>query len=193
MVQDRFVLAFVASLTLCADCARREDLIDGGSHGEDIPEDQASFKSLVHDFSPVGSLLQQGVSVHATSPTNSTTTDSHIKLEVSQACLNTVRAASKYCHKESVWFYQCAPPIMEEDPELSFPLEEACLAEVRNHSMLKDVKTGCCSDHPKYKGGCCRPTNLGMAFIVSLSILPCCCCCCCGGLLVMFLRSRQVS
>eukprot|EP00928_Gymnodinium_smaydae_P039072 TRINITY_DN2677_c0_g2_i1.p1 TRINITY_DN2677_c0_g2~~TRINITY_DN2677_c0_g2_i1.p1 ORF type:complete len:206 (+),score=32.83 TRINITY_DN2677_c0_g2_i1:73-690(+) len=202
MLRGPFVLALVASWTLCANGSRRADEAADDSQCEDIPgdddedddeEDQTSFKSWMRDFSPVGSLLQQGVAAHASSLVNATTRAPHIKLEVSLECVAKTISASKYCLKESLWFYKCVPPLTEEDAERSFPLDEVCLEEVRKHSALKDVKTGCCNDHPDYEGGCCKATKVGVLVAACMLMLPFVCCCCCGGLIVMALRSRQSS
>eukprot|EP00928_Gymnodinium_smaydae_P009054 TRINITY_DN13342_c0_g1_i1.p1 TRINITY_DN13342_c0_g1~~TRINITY_DN13342_c0_g1_i1.p1 ORF type:complete len:219 (-),score=24.13 TRINITY_DN13342_c0_g1_i1:44-700(-) len=191
MVLGCFVLTLLASAALSAYGARRSEHVDVARRSDipraDAQQVQSTFTDLVRDFSPVGSLLQRGVAVHASALANATANAPHLKIEVSPECLTKVKSASPYCQKESVWFYKCA----QENADRSFPLDEVCLAEVNKHSELKGVTTGCCNDHPFYKGGCCKPTAIGLILTYCLLFLPFACCGCCGGLIYVVMTSRK--
>eukprot|EP00928_Gymnodinium_smaydae_P083290 TRINITY_DN66524_c0_g1_i1.p1 TRINITY_DN66524_c0_g1~~TRINITY_DN66524_c0_g1_i1.p1 ORF type:complete len:204 (-),score=9.58 TRINITY_DN66524_c0_g1_i1:54-665(-) len=203
MATGGFAVTLVAlSMLWCSyDAVRTEQLVAGKKSKlilTDTQQDKTSLQSVVQGESPVGSLLQHGVGVYASTLTNATTAKTpHLKIVVSDACIEKVQAASQHCSTESIWFYSCKQPFQEEDPDRSFPLDEVCLAEVRAHSQVKNAKTGCCSNDPKYEGGCCKLTKAGIFIILLLTMVPilCCCCCCCasGGALAWLMKARSSS
>eukprot|EP00928_Gymnodinium_smaydae_P081646 TRINITY_DN65122_c0_g1_i2.p1 TRINITY_DN65122_c0_g1~~TRINITY_DN65122_c0_g1_i2.p1 ORF type:complete len:204 (+),score=10.17 TRINITY_DN65122_c0_g1_i2:79-690(+) len=177
------VLTWVASSVSWSYAARRNLEIDVGvknndTLGEEEHHVETSFKRLVRGFSYVGSLLQQGVAVNASAPSESY---SSAQIEVSDACMEKVKAASVHCVSgTSFWAFSCMPPFSEADPNLSFPLDEVCLADVRKHSVVKDAKTGCCRNDSS--GECCRQTKTAFTIMMLLVIFPalCFCFCCCA-------------
>eukprot|EP00928_Gymnodinium_smaydae_P037871 TRINITY_DN26237_c0_g2_i1.p1 TRINITY_DN26237_c0_g2~~TRINITY_DN26237_c0_g2_i1.p1 ORF type:complete len:246 (+),score=22.26 TRINITY_DN26237_c0_g2_i1:95-739(+) len=191
----------VASSMLCMCSARRSVSLGAGMRSSVILEDgnqrvQTSFRSFVRSLPRVASFVQRGVAVHASAPMNATTIDSHPDMEVSDACIEKVTASSQQCQTEAIWLYACPPLFFEEDPELSFPLDEVCLADMEMHDDLKGVKTGCCSDDPYYQGGCCRMTKTGQFVGSLMAMLPflcfrCCCFCAVTGFLVTLLKLRS--
>eukprot|EP00928_Gymnodinium_smaydae_P089849 TRINITY_DN7373_c0_g3_i1.p1 TRINITY_DN7373_c0_g3~~TRINITY_DN7373_c0_g3_i1.p1 ORF type:complete len:193 (-),score=12.10 TRINITY_DN7373_c0_g3_i1:275-853(-) len=191
MASGGFALALLALCTLCSYGARRtEDLVARNQStfilGNDTQRVDASSPDVFRNFAPVGSLLQHDSAVRAPfTMKKKPKTSLH---QVSDECFRKMYAASIYCRRgEAAQFYTCTPLLYEEDPVRSFLLEEVCLADIRKYSELTDVKTGCCSDHPDYQGGCCKVTRAGaIAPYLGLTFTILCCCCC--GRLVFKLR-----
>eukprot|EP00928_Gymnodinium_smaydae_P058056 TRINITY_DN41268_c0_g1_i1.p1 TRINITY_DN41268_c0_g1~~TRINITY_DN41268_c0_g1_i1.p1 ORF type:complete len:213 (+),score=19.59 TRINITY_DN41268_c0_g1_i1:72-710(+) len=197
MALGGFVLTLVATWTSSAYGARRTDEmcdVDPSEFSLNNDSEQAvtSFERWMQGFPPVDSLLEQGVVVHVSALVNATT-HAPIELEVSSQCMAQVLNASKYCQDEAVWFYQCAPLFTAEDKDRSFPLGEVCLADLSTRSEFKNVRTGCCSDHPAYKGGCCEAINNNevlMEYCVLIGPFMLLLCCCCSGFVYVTVQKK---
>eukprot|EP00928_Gymnodinium_smaydae_P048518 TRINITY_DN32445_c0_g1_i1.p1 TRINITY_DN32445_c0_g1~~TRINITY_DN32445_c0_g1_i1.p1 ORF type:complete len:212 (+),score=9.60 TRINITY_DN32445_c0_g1_i1:61-636(+) len=187
-----FVLTVIASSTLCQFCSLRTAELVVGKRRDDTRQFAIDSRSFIRELSFVGRFLQQGVAVHASSLLNTTRRMPQHEIEVSDDCMKAVLSASDYCQSESVWFYKCMPPMTVEDKERSFPLDEACLADLRKDSKLNTATTGCCSDLPDYSHGCCKPTTAGNIILYSMYLLPLLCVCCCTCFInIMRLRHRS--